>query len=455
MTVSSEIFSKIKKVYFIGIKGAGMSALAQIFKGLGLEVLGSDVKDVFFSDAILKKAGIRVLEGFRAENIPKDADLIVASESYLIHSKKGALTAGGMNPEIQEVLRRGLPLISYSLAVSIVFNKSFGIAVCGTHGKSTTTSMLGEILESAGLDPTVLVGTEDLKWHSNARIGGKFFILEADEYRGAFLKYKPRIVVLTNVDYDHPDYFKTRAAYLRAFRQFISCLAPDDYVVAPRSRRVQRVLAGARAQVVFYPSVNVSYSLSVPGSFNQLNAQAAAAAARILSIPEEVIRKSLSEFSGTRRRFEFKGIFQKNGCRIRIFDDYAHHPEEIKATLKAFKAEFPRKKIYLVFQPHTFSRTKALFNDFVRSFELADELIIPEIYASAREKKATIKSQDLVKAVIQRWHSRGLKGRRALFKSFNQISAYLKKHLECGSILITMGAGDVWKVAEELIKNNK
>lgn len=402
------MFNNIKTVYFVGIKGVGMTALAQILQGQGMRVSGSDTGEKFFTDEVLARLKIPFKEGFRKNNIPKHADLVVSSVAY-IHSG---------NVEIKEAKKRGITITTYPEALAELFNNAWGIAVTGSHGKSTTSAMLGFVLEYAGLDPTVVVGSCLNQWKSNARVGrSKYFIIEADEYRDAFLRYWPRMILLTNIDYDHPDYFPTEESYAMSFKNF--------------TKRV------SSSMLIRNTARQKEFNLSLPGQYNLENANLAYLAALKLGISAKVAKEALEAFDGLARRFESYGTYKG----ALLFDDYAHHPSEIRAVLKATRKEYPHKKIVVLFQPHTFSRTKALFKNFTQAFSDADTAYILKTYGSAREKGPDVWGKKLAEALHARY-----------FASHKSVLHYIEKDLDRGVVFLTLGAGDGWQVLKMLKK---
>lgn len=448
----------IKSSYFIGIKGVGMTALAQIFKDkYGIQVTGSDTDEEFFTDKVLRSHRIKFYNGFNAKNLVgtrRGAFLVVISSAYNEHN----------NIEVKEARDRGLKIIKYSEGISMLFKNNFGIAVCGSHGKTTTTAMLGYVLKKAGLDPTVIVGSNVPQFKGNALSGkSKYFVVEADEYQAKILEYQAKIIILTNIDYDHPDFFKNEKAYKEVFWKFVKKLPQNGILVANvDDKNVKDLVRKAKqkklkikileystilppfakgAREIFSPSGELN--LRLPGAHNISNALAVLTLAQELGIDKKNIIRYLNEFKGTTRRFEYKGKYRG----ALIIDDYAHHPAEIQATLKAAREKYPKKKIWCVFHPHTFSRTEALFDDFAKSFSNANKTIILDIYNSARETKGNVHSKDLVKAINEN-HS------DALYLSTKEdATEHFKSNLERNDVLITMGAGDVWKIGEELLKN--
>jgi UDP-N-acetylmuramate--alanine ligase len=441
--------SRIKKAYFIGIKGVGMTALAQVLKGRGIEVLGSDNQEKFFTDQVLKKLDVKVIEGFDKKNVPAEADLIIASAAYLGQEIK--------NPEVAELKKQGRPVFTYAQVLGRLFKEKKGIAVAGTHGKSTITAMLGLILEEAGFDPTVIVGSRVIQWQSNARVGqSEYLVAEADEYRNNFLHYSPQILVLSSLEYDHPDFFKDFQAYQETFRQLVRKIPSTGFIIANSlDSQVREIIKRAECRVIEYGRPIEKIKLKIPGQHNLLNAAAAAETALKLGIDKEIIKKTLANFQGISRRFEIKG--RRRG--VLLIDDYAHHPTEIKATLAAAKDFYPGGKIWAVFQPHTFSRTKALLDDFAAAFDQADQVIVLDIYGSAREKTGQVKAEDLVEKIRERIQGTPFLGtpsvraslkRASLCHTIEEAAEYLKRNVLAGQIILTMGAGDVWQVLEKI-----
>ncbi|NCF75172.1 MAG: hypothetical protein GWO87_01650 [Xanthomonadaceae bacterium] len=428
--------NKIKKVYFIEIEGAGTSALAQIYKKLGCEVFGSDNGDHFYRN-ILQKRKIKTFSCFNKKNIPQNTDLVIYSTCI----KKD-------NPEIVEAKKRKLKIWSYPKALSYLFNQKFGIAVCGTHGKTTITAMAGFLFKKAKLKPTVLVGAYIKQFSGNALIGqSKYFIIEADEYQNKLKYYNPKIVILNNIDYDHPDFFKNLKEYKLAFRNFVSKLGKDCLVIANFDDvNVRSVVKNIKAKVISFNKKDIGeFDLKIFGEHNKMNSLPVIALGKFLKIKTEIIRSALREFSGAKRRMEKKGKFKN----ILIYDDYAHHPVEIKASLKALRKKYKNEKICCVFHPHSFSRTKAFLKDFAKSFEDVNKIIVLDIYGSAREKSGKIHSKDLVRE-INKFSNQNkvlyiptIKKCVQFFQNKNN-----QKNID---IIITMGAGDVWQVGEKLI----
>lgn len=416
-----------KRIYIVGIKGAGVSGLAQILKGLGHNVSGSDISDKFFTDEILKKARIKIKTPFIIKNIPHNIDLAITSSAYLKND----------NIEIKELEKRHIPIFEYSNALGSIFNQCYGIAITGTHGKSTVSAMIAYILEQAKLNPFALIGAELLNWKSNARINKKkltnkkqFFVIEADEYREQFLNYKPNIIVLTDTDFDHPDYYKSKKTYNAAFRKFKKNLKSKGIIIKNKKRDLQK-------NIEF-----VNYNLQIIGEHNQRNANLAYLTCKKLNIKDSVIKKALFLFKGIRRRLEKIGEY--NGSII--IDDYAHHPIEIKASLSALKKEYPNKELVVLFHPHTFSRTKKFLKEFAKNLTVADKIYLLDIYSSAREEHLNITSDNIIQ---------NIKKNAINLKTIKNAIKFFKKNLSQKQILVTMGAGDVCNVAYALINHKK
>src|SRR3989344_5200625 len=407
-----------KSIYMVAIKGAGVSGLAQILKGLGHNVSGSDIADKFFTDKILKKAKIQVKAPFSVKNISQNIDLAISSSAYLKSD----------NIEIKDLKKRKIPIFGYANALGSIFNQYFGIAVAGTHGKSTVSAMIAYILEQAGLEPFALIGAELLNWKSNARIPKKpqvnklksYFVIEADEYKEQFLNYKPNIIVLTDIDFDHTDYYKSKIDYKKAFKKFAKNLKPKGLII--KNNKL----------------INKNYELQLIGEHNQRNANLAYLTCKKLGIKDKIIKKALAKFKGTRRRLEKVGK-SKNAI---IIDDYAHHPIEVKASLSALKKEYPNKELIVLFHPHTFSRTKEFLKEFAKSLEIADKIYLLNIYSSAREKHSNITSDDIIK---------NIKKEAINLKTILYAIKFFKKNLSSKQVLVTMGAGDVCNVAYSLV----
>ncbi len=429
--MQKNIFKTAKKVHFIGIGGIGISAIARMFLLEGKKVSGSDVSESKVTKE-LRDLGADIKIGHSAKNLPQNIDFVI----YTIAINKD-------NPELMEAQKNKMACLTYPQSLREISKNKFTIAVSGTHGKTTTTAMIAKIMMDAGLDPTVIVGSF-LKGYESNFIAGKsnYLVVEACEYRKSFLNIKPTIAVITNIDNDHLDFYKDIKDIQNAFKEFISQIEKKGHVITNiKNKTVFPVLKNTKANIinseVFFDK---KLKLKIPGEHNKKNASLVFAVADILGINKDKVRKSLEDFSGTWRRFEYKGK-TKNGALV--YDDYGHHPTEIKATLSGAREFFGKKKIFVVFQPHLYSRTKILLNDFAKAFKDADEVLLTPIYAAREKFDPTITSEILAKRI---------KNTKALFfNNFSEIEFYLSKKLKKGNVLITVGAGDVYKMGGNIL----
>ncbi|MBU3110631.1 UDP-N-acetylmuramate--L-alanine ligase [Clostridium lacusfryxellense] len=449
-----------KKIHFIGIGGISMSGLAEILISSGYKVSGSDMKSSHITNK-LKEKGAQIYIGHNGDNI-NDVDLVVYTAAISFD-----------NPEYIKSKQLNIPLMDRAEFLGhIMKGHKYNVAVAGTHGKTTTTSMLAHIVLKEDIDPTILVGGELDAIGGNVLAGhSEYFITEACEYKASFLKFFPYIGTILNIDADHLDYYKDINHIKDTFKKFINIIPKEGYLVANiEDENVKTVLSEGNysCNILTYGlnsgslmAKNVNYNalgcatfdvqkdgetlfqinLNVPGEHNVLNALASVGAALILDFSNDSITSGLSSFKGTHRRFELKGT--KNG--VTVIDDYAHHPTEIKATLSAAR-NYPHNKIYCVFQPHTYSRTLSLFEDFSNSFYEMDNLILADIYA-AREKDTGIVSSNMLGDSIRDKHVNCVN-----IHSFDEIVDYLNLNLKEGDLLLTMGAGDVVNVGEMYLK---
>jgi len=426
------------KIHFVGIGGIGVSALARYYLEKGHEISGSDLVSSEIT-ACLKEKGVKLFIGkHKIENLAKDTDLLIYSPAVPEN-----------NPEIKKAKKLGIKCQTYPQALGELTKQHFTIAVSGTHGKSTTTSMIGLLLVKAGLDPTVIVGTKLKEFgNSNCRVGkSKYLVIEADEWQASFLNYWPKIIVLTNIEKEHMDFFKDMDHVFEVYTKYLNNLPKDGILVANKDNQNVRKIAEKIPGSKYYSieqkeSEKLRSILQIPGEHNVSNALAALLVAQILEIPDQVSFESLGEYKGSWRRFEIKQLII-NKKQITIISDYAHHPTEIKVTLKAAREKYPDKKIWCVFQPHQYQRTYYLWDDFVKTFRQApvDKLIITDIYDVAgredKEIKSKTSSEKLIKQIDQSW---------AVYLPKNQIMSYLEQNLEPGNILMIMGAGDIYKI---------
>lgn len=455
--------SEARRVYFIGIRGVGMTALAQLLAAQSKEVWGSDTTEKFFTADVLQHAGIKCSEGFSAAHLDQPIDIVIRSTAY-----------GPDHVEVKAAHAKNLPVLTYPEALGEFTRQKKSIAVAGSHGKTTITALLSQVLKTANLSPSALVGSAVPQFEGNALVGsGEWFVFEADEYQNKFQYYTPQVVVLTSIDWDHPDFFPTAEEYQQAFVEFLRRIPPDGFVVAcyddPRVREAI-VQAGLQPeQIVSYglqqgrwqmvrmwldegrwhfsaregDEFRGDFWLRLIGSHNVANVLAAVACAARLGVDLEVIKQGVASFEGTARRLELKARLTNGGT---VIDDYAHHPTEIKASLKALRAFYPYKVIRCVFQPHTFSRTQALFKEFGQAFSEADEVVVLETYASVREQGGGASAEQLAKEIADH-HSK-----TSYQPTVEAAAAYVAETMGRSDVVVTMGAGDVWQVGERLIE---
>jgi len=422
-----------KKIHFIGVGGIGISAVARMFLLLGRVVTGSDSCESPVTKK-LEGGGVKIYKGHKAENIGEDIDLVV----YTIAVSED-------NPELLEAKKRGIVHLTYPEALGLLTRDKKTIAVAGTHGKTTTTAMIAEVLIGAQKDPTVVVGSFLNKQKENFIAGkGDLMVVEACEYRDSFLNLYPFIGVITNIDSDHLDYFGSLENIQKSFRKFAERIPSDGYLVCnPDDKNVKPVLGGLRCAIVDYSKLEENIELSLPGKHNIKNAQVALSVAKIVGVDEKRGIELIKNFKGTWRRQEFKGKTE-NGALI--YDDYAHHPSEISATIEAFKSKYPSKKISILFQPHLYSRTKLLFNDFVKELRKADGIVVTDIYAAREPEDKSITSEMLVQKINET-------GEKAIYiKTFDEIVEKINQWADGDDIVITVGAGDIYKVGERLLE---
>lgn len=453
-------FNKPAKLHFTGIGGISMSALAEIMLSRHFTVTGSDSKASDITKH-LESLGAKVFIGQTANNVESDVDVLI----YTAAVKQD-------NPELQAAKELGIPLLTRAEFLGqIMKNYKTAIGVSGTHGKTTTTSMLSQIMLTAELDPTILVGGIMPTIGGNTRVGhSDKMITEACEYTNSFLSFAPTIGIILNVAEDHLDFFKDIDDIRLSFRKYAELLPDDgaliingdienlDYFTNGLNCTV--ITVGADANNNLYSADNIEFdesahpsfdliykkkfvkriSLQVTGIHNVYNSLAAIAAAHFMGIDFDCIMKGLMACSGAERRFQYKGTT----CGITIIDDYAHHPDEIKATLTTAK-HYPHKTIWCVFQPHTYTRTQALLDDFAETLKMADKVILADIFAAREKNTIGISSKDLMDKIME-------KGGDALyFPSFDEIENFLLKNCIDGDLVITMGAGDVYKIGEKLL----
>lgn len=426
----------ITTVHFIGVGGIGMSALARLCAHEGKKVTGSDVKQSDITHT-LEKEGIHISYTQEAKNIPEQADLVIYTEAV---DKK-------TNEEFITAKKRGVETINYFDALGLFLNDYYLIAIAGSHGKTTTTAMLTEIMEAAGMDPTAIVGSLRKKTNNNFRAGkSKYAIVEACEFRRDFLSLKPDVLIITNIEYEHVDYYKNLEDVQKAFHELAEQVSSDGVIIANTDdEKVATALAGVEGvQKIDYTQYfdPLFEKLSMPGVHNRMNAAAAIAAATYLGVDVYLAREALQNFEGTWRRFEYKG--ELNGAKV--YDDYAHHPTEIKMTIKTTKELFPDKKLKVVFQPHTVSRLRTLFDDFAEELGKADEILLLPIYKAREADDKEVSSEKLQVKIS------GKNPDVQHFETHDAVVAYLNETITKDDVLLLMGAGDIFDIANTLTR---
>lgn len=464
------MFERYKVIHFVGIGGIGMSGIAEVLFNLGYDVTGSDIKDSETTRR-LRDLGIKVYIGHEAENVDDSRVVVVSS------------AVSDKNPEIIEARRRSIPVIPRAEMLAELARLKYGILVAGAHGKTTTTSLISAILAHAGLDPTVIIGGRLKATGSNARLGqGEFLVAEADESDGSFLKLSPTIAVATNIDREHMDFFKSVDVLKEAFVSFLNKIPFYGVsIVCIENEYLRELLPSLHRRCVTYGFsgeadisaknikkgfMSVSFdgtykgrdlgNLELPllGEHNILNSLAAIGVALELQINMPVIKEALKRFGGIQRRFEFKG--EAKG--IKVFDDYGHHPTEIKATLKAAKegllirsqnsgSGIPEAgRLFVLFQPHRYTRTKDLMDEFASSFSDTDFLVLLDVYPAGERPIEGITSDALIDKIKKSGRNNAL-----YIKDKDEAMRHILSNMRNGDMILTLGAGDVWKIGDELL----
>ena len=455
------MFKKIKHIHFVGIGGIGMSGIAEVLLNLGYKVSGSDLRE---SDTTqrLRSLGGEVRIGHREENITTPHVVVISS----------AVKAD--NVEVKAARAKQIPVIPRAEMLAELMRLKYAVAIAGAHGKTTTTSLVATVLAAGGVDPTVVIGGKLNSLGSNAKLGqGEFLVAEADESDGSFLKLTPTIAVVTNIDEEHLDYYRDINDIKDAFLSFInkvpfygvSILCLDQKHIQAlipsiekryitygmstqadyRASEVAQLPLGSRFRVANHTGDLGWFELSIPGLHNVSNSLAAIAVARELEIDVEVIRKALKGFAGVQRRFQIKGEVRG----VLVVDDYGHHPTEIRATLAAAKASGGRRVVCL-FQPHRYSRTKHLLEEFFTAFNQADRVIIMDIYAAGEQPITGVTGQAVCDGIRGHGHKDAVHiGER------ERVIEHLLGSLQSGDMLLTLGAGDVWKLGEAVLERLK
>lgn len=456
--------SDYKKIHCIGIGGIGLSAVAEILLSRGYEVSGSDMRESEMTEKLMKN-GADIYLGHREKNV-EGAELIIYSAAV-----------GNDNPELTRARELGIPAITRAQALGALMDEyDNSIAISGTHGKTTTTSMVSLILKDAEKEPTILVGGNLSEIDGNVYVGeNNFFVTEACEYMDSFLSLKPKIEIILNIDSDHLDYFKDVEHIANSFDKFAKLVPHDGAVIAYDANPfVKSVIEGLPNAVTFGLSESCDYyasdidfdnegmprfkvnhggeelceiALSVPGEHNILNALSAFACCHILGVEVEDIVKTLNVYTGTQRRFDVLG---KTCNNMKIVDDYAHHPTEIKATLSAVR-NMKHNNLWCLFQPHTYTRTMALLDDFSTAFGEADKIVLAEIYAAREKNIHKISSKTLMNKIKEKDPAKEV----YFFKDFEEIANFVYNNAEEGDLIITMGAGDIYKVGEMILEKDR
>lgn len=429
-------------IHFIGIGGIGVSALAKYFFSYGAMVTGSDLASSEITKD-LERLGVSVVYGkHKKASLPTNTDLVIYTAAI-----------PETNPELQEAKRRKIKRKNYAEAIGELTKKYQTITISGSHGKSTTTALASLVLEEGYFDPTVIIGTR-LKEFSNSNFrkgGGKYLILEADEWNKSFLHYSPHAALITNVDLEHLDTYKDAADIEATFTKYLKKVHKDGFIVANRDdERLRRIGEKFGKKVVWYsledPEAKLVRSvLKIPGEHNVSNALGVIKLGRALGIHEPMILHALSRYHGAWRRFEFKGML--NGANV--IDDYGHHPREVHATIKAARSRFPFQRVWCVYQPHQHQRLLHLWDDFVGAFDMADKVCLLPVYdVAGRETKAAqaqVNSKKLARELLRR-------GKNAYhISSFKAAGKFLRKEVRPGDVVLMMGAGDIHKFSQSLL----
>ena len=463
------MYRRFEKVHFVGIGGVGMSGIAEVLNNLGYEVDGSDLKESETTKR-LKELGINISIGHKTENVRK-ADVVVISSAV-----------DANNPELEAARKMSIPVIPRAEMLAELARLKYGVLVAGAHGKTTTTSLIASVLGDGKLDPTVVIGGKLKGIGSNARLGwGEFLVAEADESDGSFLKLSPTIAVVTNIDREHMDYFKDMEEIRYAFLSFInkvpfyglSIVCGDNTYIKELLPEIERRfityglgegmdLAGKNVKTeglnsVFEAVLNGTslglFEVPLIGRHNVCNCLAAIAAANELKVNMDIIRESLKNFSGVQRRFELKGTI----AGIKVIDDYGHHPAEITATLRAVKEAIMQSAVHeskgggvgrliVLFQPHRYTRTRDLLGDFIDAFTDADRVVLMDIYPAGEKPLPGVNAELLYRGIKETGKD------IEYIEDKDDIISYLDRHMKEGDTLLTLGAGDVWKMGEKLLQ---
>ncbi len=446
-----------KHYHLIGIGGIGMGTLALLLLAKGYRVSGSDLKESEMTTK-LRKEGAQITIGHHTANIQKP--------DFVVYSSAVRMT----NPEMIETVSRNIPVLKRAQVLAQLVNEQDGITGAGAHGKTTTSSMIAGMLSEAKLNPTVAVGGIVKGTGASANLGeGKYFVAEVDESDGTFLYFQPQISVITNIDFEHVDFYKDWEGIISAYTKFLQCTKKGGFVIAcgedvrlsslVMESHLDRMLYGFNPQLdVYARQVNAQgfgstfecyhgskrigdFQLAIPGMHNVLNALACICVGLRLGLSHEIMQRALRDFTGVKRRFHFKG--EVNG--VMVVDDYGHHPTELKATINAARL-FNRPRLVVIFQPHRYSRTKFLLEEFVDVLALPDKLILTDIYAASEKPSEGVGIEPLLVKVQDRI------GDRAVYLKKEDILAYVKQQSQAGDIVLFLGAGDIYHYSDELVK---
>ncbi len=436
----------MKNIHFIGIGGIGVSALAKYYHSKGAEVTGSDLSNSEIIES-LKKEGIKIYIG---EHNPKVININIEKVVYSPAVPKD-------NPEIKKAEELNLNILSYPEALGELTRSHFTIAVAGSHGKSTISALIGILLKEAGLDPTVIIGTKVKEFNNSNEITGnsKYLVIEACEHFSSFLNYSPQIIVLSNIEADHLDFYKNMENLLRGFRKFIDKLPKDGLLIANKDSENVRKIIKPEDNIEWFSledneKEKIKKIIKIPGDFNISNALAVLKVAKKLNISDDISLKILSKYNSSWRRFEIIEMTQPKPYTL--INDYGHHPTQLKETLKAAREKYPNKKIWCFFQPHQYQRTYYLFDNFVNALKesLVDEIFIDDIYeVSGRETeeiKNKVNSQKLVEAVNKK---------SVKYLPQQKIEEFLNKEIKGGEVVIIMGAGNIYDIALKIMNKTK
>ncbi len=447
-----------KKVHFIGIGGSGISGVAMIAKSQGYEISGCDLNvNTPYIDEI-RKDGVHIFEGQKESHV-RDADIVTVTPAVYFQNEN--------HPEVIMAQKEKKMMTWQKFLGEYLQKGKQVICIAGTHGKSTTTAMISLLLERVGRDPSVMVGANIKEWGRNYRVGkSNIFITEADEFFDNYLNYKPDVIILNNIEFDHPDYFKSEKEYFKSFQKFVMSLGGTKVLIYNKDDIGVKILLEMigdnrlknihlfgyttdEMNITFnenetdFDVDGVNFKLSVPGKYNVSNALGVISLGKFLKISIEDIKQSLFEFKGIGRRLEL--ISDKNG--VKIYDDYAHHPTAIRKTLSALRQKYPKANILAIVEPHTFSRTKALLPLYKNVFKDADEVIIMPIFKSRDNEDFGMSGESIVKIANH--------NKIKYINNFDEINSFVKKRKKINEVIIVMGAGNSYKLAYEIAEENK